>query len=402
MNKTLPLSGVKVLDLTRVFAGPWSTQMLGDLGAEVIKIEHPVKGDEFRTYGPPFLMQDGKPTRESGYYLSANRNKKSVALDIASSAGQAALRELAADADVVIENFKVGALRKYGLDYASVRAFNPGIIYCSITGFGQTGPWAHKGGLDSLIQAMSGLMSLTGEADGEPQKVGMVIDDFATGMYAVVSILAALRHREVNQGAGQCIDLSLLDCGLAMLAPRLETYLISGEDPGRNGNASFGSAPAQTFHGSDGVLMIQAGGDDQFRRLCRAIGWPEAIDDARFASRPQRVVHYDQLIPEIQRRVATRTVAEWVAVFEAAGVMHAPVNSVPQALRHEQVVHRGVVTTIPHPIAGELPIVRNPIRFSETPIEKYTPPPLIGEHTAEVLGRLQGAGRPAGDSGRDG
>ena len=388
MNQTPPLAGIKVLDLTRVFAGPWSTQMLGDLGAEIIKIEHPVRGDEFRTYGPPFLMQDGKPTRESGYYLSANRNKKSVALDIASPEGQAALRELAAQADVMVENFKVGALRKHGLDYDSVRALNPGIVYCSITGFGQTGPWAHKGGLDSLIQALSGLMSLTGEADREPQKVGMIIDDFATGMYAAVAILAALRHREVNGGAGQRIDLSLLDCGLAMLAPRLQTYLISGEDPGRNGNASFGSAPAQTFACSDGVLMIQAGGDDQFRRLCQAIGWAGASDDPRFASRSQRVVHYDQLIPEIQRRMLTRGVAEWVAILEAAGVMHAPVNSVPEALRHEQVVARGAVTTIAHPIAGELPIVRNPIRFSGTPIERYTPPPLIGEHTAEVLARL--------------
>ena len=383
------LNGIRVLDLSRIFAAPWATQMLGDLGAEVIKIEHPTKGDDFRTYGPPFLPDaDGGDSRESGYYLSANRNKKSAAVDLAAAEGQEVIRKLAASADVLVENFKVGGLAKYGLDYESIKAINPGIVYCSITGFGQDGPYAGRGGLDSLIQALSGLMSLTGEANQEPQKVGMIIDDFATGMYACVAILAALRHREVNGGNGQHIDLSLLDCGIAMLGPRLQTYLISGEEPGRNGNASFGSAPAQTFPCSDGTIMIQAGGDDQFKRLCKAIDRPGLIDDPRYASRSKRVENMDTLIPAIVEKLQADSLGNWIARLEAAGVMCSPVNNVGEALENEQVKHRRMIETIRHPLADELNIVRNPIRFSETPIQQYRPPPMIGEHTQEVLDAL--------------
>lgn len=385
----LPLSGVKVLDLSRIFAAPWSTQMLGDLGAEVIKIEHPTKGDDFRTYGPPFLQdEEGNNTRESGYYLSANRNKKSVAVDLASEEGQKIIRAIAKDADVVVENFKVGGLAKYGLDYEPIKAINPGVVYCSVTGFGQDGPYAKRGGLDSLIQATSGLMSLTGEADQEPQKVGMIIDDFATGMYAAVSILAALRHREVNGGTGQHIDLSLLDCGIAMLGPRVQTYLISGEEPGRSGNASFGSAPAQTFPCADGIVMVQAGSDIQFKLLCKTIGLEHFIDDPRYGSRPKRVENMDTLIPAIVDVFKTDSLANWVEKLDAAGVMCSPVNDIGAALNNVQVKHRDLIKTIDHPIVGDLSIIRNPIRFSETPIENYTAPPMIGEHTDEVLAEV--------------
>ena len=385
----LPLSGIKVLDLSRIFAAPWSTQMLGDLGAEVIKVEHPVKGDDFRTYGPPFLQDDqGNDTRESAYYLSANRNKKSVAVDFSTEEGRAIIRRLARSADVVVENFRVGSLAGYGLDYESLKAINPGIIYCSVTGFGQDGPYARRGGLDSLIQALSGLMSLTGEADQEPQKVGMIIDDFAAGMYAAVAILAALRHRELNGGPGQHIDLSLLDCGLAMLGPRIQTYLVSGEEPGRNGNASFGSAPAQTFPCSDGIIMIQAGNDVHFIRLCNAIGLAEFPRDPRYASRAKRVENMATLIPAIVEKLQADTLDNWITRLEAAGVMCSPVNNIKEALDNEQVVHRQMVETIRHPIVGDLAIVRNPIRFSETPVKDYTTPPLLGEHTEEVLADL--------------
>jgi len=392
----LPLNGIRVIDLGRIFAAPWCTQLLGDLGAEIIKIEHPEKGDDFRTYGPPFLVdKSGKPTRESAYYLSANRNKKSVALDLATDWGQRVIRELVTSADVLIENFKVEALKKYGLDYASLAKLRPQIIYCSVSGFGQTGPFAHRGGLDSVIQALSGLMSLTGEPDGEPQKVGMIVDDFAAGMYAAVGILAALRHREVNGGQGQYIDISLLDCGLAMLGPRLMTYLISGEIPQRNGNASFGSAPAQTFRCSDGTIMVQAGSNDQFRRLCHAIERPELVDDPRFGSRSDRVKHIPVLIPALQEIFMRRTVKQWQRALEAAGVLNAPINTVPEALAHEQVEFRQMVRTIPHPVTGTIATIANPIRLSETPLTEYRTPPMLGEHTGEVLASL-GLSKSAG------
>lgn len=385
----LPLSGIKVLDLSRIFAAPWATQMLGDLGADVIKIEHPVKGDDFRTYGPPFLVDDkGAETRESGYYLSANRNKRSVAVDLSTTEGQRTIKELAKYSDVVVENFKVGGLKKYGLDYESLKTVNPNLIYCSITGFGQDGPYANRGGLDSLIQAMSGLMSLTGEPDQEPQKVGMIIDDFATGMYATIAILAALRHREVQNGSGQHIDLSLLDCGIAMLGPRIQTYLISRDEPGRTGNASFGSAPAQTFPCSDGIIMIQAGSNSQFAKLCRALDLPQLLEDPRYDSRPKRVENMDTLIPVLVERLKQDTLSNWLGKLEKWEVMCSPVNNIGEALENEQVKHRGMLETIQHPIVGDLPIIRNPIRFSETPISQYTAPPLIGEHTEEVLTQL--------------
>ena len=387
----LPLSGIRVLDLSRIFAAPWATQMLGDLGAEVIKVEHPSKGDDFRTYGPPFLPdEDGGNSRESGYYLSANRNKKAVSADLATREGQEFVRRIAKTADVLVENFKVGGLVKYGLDYASVAAINPGIVYCSITGFGQDGPYAPRGGLDSLIQALSGLMSLTGEADGQPQKVGTIIDDFATGMYAAVSILAALRHREVNGGKGQRIDLSLLDCGIALLGPRIQAFLISGEEPQRTGNASFGSAPAQTFACADGIIMIQAGSDRQFALLCRAIGLESLVDDPRYATRAQRTQNLASLIPAISARLEEESLATWIDRLQAAGVMCSPVNKVSDALADAQVRHRALVETIEHPLEPELKIIRNPIRFSETPIRRYTAPPMIGEHTDEVRQMLDG------------
>jgi crotonobetainyl-CoA:carnitine CoA-transferase CaiB-like acyl-CoA transferase len=384
------LSGVRILELGRVFAAPFATQLLADMGAEVIKIEHP-RGDESRTYGPPFVKNaDGHDTDESAYYVAANRNKKSVTVDFNSEEGRQAIRELAMWADVLVENFKVGDLKRYGLDYDTLGSANPKLIYCSVTGFGQTGPYAHRGGLDSVVQALSGLMSLTGDPDGEPQKVGMIVDDFVTGLYGALGIVAALRHRDLTDGIGQYLDLSLFDAAIAFLGPRGVSYLLSGEEPVRTGNASFGSAPAQLFMCSDTYLMVQAGSDAHFRKLCVTLGIPELADDPRFLRRSDRARNLDELLVPLNKIFLTKSAYEWAEMLAETGIPQAPVNTVSQAFADPQAAHRQMVRRVPHKKAGEVSLIANPLRFSKTPIDTYRAPPEKGEHTNEILGGLLG------------
>ena len=337
----LPLRGIRVLDLGRLFAPAWATQLLGDLGADIIKIERPKIGDIFRHYGPPFLTdKDGKQTLESSYYISVNRNKRAITLDISSPEGQQITRDLAKTCHVLVENFKVGDLKRYGLDHDSIKAINPDIIYCSITGFGQTGPYRKRPGTDSLFQAMSGLMSVTGEPDGEPNKVGLVIEDLVSGMYAAVGILAALREKEVLGGKGQAIDIALLDSAMATMSHRAQDYLISGEVPQAMGSKTVGSVPAQIFQCSDGKINLQAGGDEDFKRLCAVIKRPELFEDERFSSRRKRVANAHVLIPMLEEIFAQRSMNEWFEEMLAAGMMVGPIFNVKQAFENEQVIHR--------------------------------------------------------------
>jgi formyl-CoA transferase len=388
------LDGIRVLDLTRVLAGPWATQNLADLGAEVIKIERPGEGDDTRKWGPPFVKdREGRDTRDAAYYLAANRGKKSVTLDIASPDGQALARRLAAACDVVVENFKVGDLARYGLDYATLRAGHEGLVYCSITGFGQDGPYRDRPGYDFMIQGLGGLMSVTGERDdlpgGGPQKVGVAVADLFTGMYAASAILAALFHRE-RSGQGQHIDLALLDAQVAMLANLSAAYLASGRVPGRMGNAHQAIVPYQVFRASDAFLIVAVGNDAQFARLCEVAGLASLATDARYATNPARVSHRDELVAIIAGRLATRPAAEWLAALEAAQVPCGPINDLAQVFEDPQVLHRGMVATLDHPAAGQVRVVANPVRFSATPARSGRAPPLLGEHTAEILGGLLG------------
>lgn len=391
-RRARPLEGVRVLDLSRVLAGPWCTQNLADLGAEVIKIERPGAGDETRAWGPPYLRDErGEDTGESAYYLCANRNKRSVAIDIGSPEGAALIRELVPTCDVLVENFKVGGLKKYGLDYASLAALNPRLVYCSVTGFGQTGPLAHRAGYDFLIQGMGGLMSITGEPDGVPgggpEKVGVAVTDLMAGMYATTGVLAALMERE-RSGLGQHLDIALLDCQLAMLANQASNYLNTGEAPRRLGNAHPNVVPYQTFASNDGHLIIACGNDGQFRALCAAIGLPELAADPRFATNSERSVNRAQLLPTLEAAFRTRSRDEWISAFEACGVPCGPINDVAQAFGSEQARAREAVRYIPHPLAGRAPSVASPLRLSATPVEYDQPPPLLGEHTLKVLGSL--------------
>jgi crotonobetainyl-CoA:carnitine CoA-transferase CaiB-like acyl-CoA transferase len=390
------LSHLRVLDLTRVLAGPWCTQLLADLGADVIKIERPGGGDDTRGWGPPYLKDaGGADTTESAYYLAANRGKRSVTVDIGHAEGQRLLRTLAARCDIVVENFKVGQLARYGLDYASLAAADPRLIYCSITGFGQTGPYRDRAGYDFIIQGMGGFMSITGERDdrpgGGPQKAGVAISDLMTGMYAAVAILAAVAHRE-RTGAGQHLDLGLLDVMVAMLANMNMNYLVTGTPPGRVGNAHPNIVPYQVFEAADGHLIIAVGNDAQFARFCDIAGRPDLATDARFARNADRVRHRATLVPLLEAVVRGRPVAFWTAELEAAGVPCGPIHSIAQALSDPQVVARGLRIDLPHQLAPAVPLVGNPIRMSGTPPAYAGAPPTLGQHTEEVLGELAGLG----------
>lgn len=388
------LSHLRVLDLSRVLAGPWSGQILADLGADVIKVERPGSGDDTRAWGPPFLKDaQGENTSEAAYYLSANRNKRSVTIDFTQPEGQRLVRELAARSDIVIENFKVGGLAAYGLDYQSLKAVNPKLIYCSITGFGQTGPYAKRAGYDFMIQGLGGLMSLTGRPDGEegagPVKVGVALTDILTGLYSTVAILAALAHRD-QAGVGQHIDMALLDVQVACLANQAMNYLTTGNPPRRLGNAHPNIVPYQDFPTADGDFILTVGNDGQFRKFAEVAGQPQWADDPRFATNKQRVANRAELIPLIRQATVFKTTAEWVQQLEAAGVPCGPINDLAQMFQDPQVVARGLAVTLPHALAGSVPQVASPIRLSETPVEYRHAPPLLGEHTEVVLADVLG------------
>ncbi|MBA6118148.1 CoA transferase [Pseudomonas putida] len=396
------LSHLRVLDLSRVLAGPWSGQILADLGADVIKVERPGSGDDTRSWGPPFLKDtQGENTSEAAYYLSANRNKRSVTIDFTQPQGQRLVRELAAKSDIVIENFKVGGLAAYGLDYPSLKALNPTLIYCSITGFGQTGPYAKRAGYDFMIQGLGGLMSLTGRPDGEegagPMKVGVALTDILTGLYSTVAILAALAHRD-QAGVGQHIDMALLDVQVACLANQAMNYLTTGNPPRRLGNAHPNIVPYQDFPTADGDFILTVGNDGQFRKFAEVAGQPQWADDPRFATNKQRVANRSELIPLIRQATVFKTTAEWVKQLEAAGVPCGPINDLAQMFQDPQVLARGLAVSIPHALGGQVPQVASPIRLSETPVEYRRAPPLLGEHTEAVLADVLGLG--AEDVGR--
>ena len=385
---------IRVLDLSRVLAGPWCSQNLADLGADVIKVERPGSGDDTRSWGPPYARDaDGNDSSEAAYYLAANRGKRSVTIDIASAEGQALVTELARHADVVLENFKVGHLKRYGLDYDALKLVKPDLVYCSITGFGQDGPYAHRAGYDFLIQGMGGLMSVTGERDdlpgGGPQKAGIAITDLMTGMYATIAVLAALSHRD-RTGEGQHIDMALLDVQVAMLANMGSNYLHSGQAPKRWGNAHPNIVPYQTFACADGHLIVAAGNDGQYRKFVEAGGRPELAHDARFATNPNRVKHRDVLVPLLAEMVLSRTREDWIKQLEAAGVPCGPINDIAEVFANPQVQARELVTALPHPSAGTVKLLRSPMRLSETPTRLDLAPPLLGQHTDEVLREVLG------------
>ncbi|WP_462401573.1 CaiB/BaiF CoA transferase family protein [Pseudomonas sp. Marseille-QA0332] len=393
------LSHLRVLDLSRVLAGPWSGQILADMGADVIKVERPGTGDDTRAWGPPFLRDaQGRSTSEAAYYLCANRNKRSVTIDFTRAEGQRLVRELAARSDIVLENFKVGGLTAYGLDYESLKAENPHLIYCSITGFGQTGPYASRAGYDFLIQGLGGLMSVTGRPDDEtgagPIKTGVALTDILTGLYATVAILAAVAHRE-RTGAGQHIDMALLDVQVACLANQAMNYLVTGTAPRRLGNAHPNIVPYQDFPTADGDIILAIGNDGQFRKFAEAAGRPEWAEDPRFAGNAQRVANRGVLVPLIRQVTVFRTTAEWVSLLEAVGVPCGPVNDLAQVFQDPQVVARQLALTLAHPLAGSVAQVASPIRLSRTPVEYRRAPPLLGEHTDEVLGQLLGLNQEA-------
>lgn len=390
------LSHIRVLDLSRVLAGPWAGQILGDLGAEVIKIERPRTGDDTRHWGPPYLKdQQGENTSEAAYYLSANRNKQSLTLDFTQPEGQRIIRDLVAECDVLLENFKVGGLAAYGLDYESLKAINPKLIYCSITGFGSDGPYANRAGYDFMIQGLGGLMSLTGRAEDEegagPVKVGVALTDILTGLYATVGVLAALNHRE-QSGQGQHVELALLDVQVACLANQAMNYLTTGVAPKRMGNAHPNIVPYQDFPTADGDIILTIGNDGQFRKFAEAAGHPEWASDDRFASNKARVAHRKELIPLIRQVTVFRTTAEWVALLEQAGVPCGPINDLAQVFADPQVQARGLRLDLPHPLAGSVPQVASPIRLSETPVEYRKAPPVLGEHSEAILQELLGLG----------
>ncbi|WP_372022312.1 CaiB/BaiF CoA-transferase family protein (plasmid) [Tistrella mobilis] len=387
------LSHIRVLDLSRVLAGPWASQILGDLGAEVLKIERPGAGDDTRGWGPPYAEAADGSAREAAYFLTTNRNKSSVAIDMGTEEGATLIRRLAAESDVVIENFKVGGLKKYGLDQESLRALNPRLIYCSITGFGQTGPYAPRAGYDFMIQAMGGLMSVTGEPDevpgGGPVKVGVALVDVMTGLYATIGVLAALAHRE-RTGAGQHIDLALLDVSVATLANQAMNYLVSGKAPGRMGNAHPNIVPYQAFATRDGHLVLAIGNDEQFRRFAAEAGHPDWGTDPRFATNAQRVANRAALVPLVAGAVATRTTDDWIAALESKAVPCGPINTLDRVFADPQVQARGLARQIAHPALGSVPTVANPLNLSATPVDYARAAPRLGADTDETLGRLLG------------
>ena len=385
-----PLEGIRVLDMSRVLAGPSCCQLLGDLGAEVIKVERPKVGDETRTWGPPFLRSpNGDDTSESAYYLSANRNKRSVTIDFSRPDGAALIRRLLANCDVLVENLKVGGMKKYGLAYDDLRGEFPGLVFCSITGYGQTGPYADRPGYDMMAQGIGGIMSITGEAEGPPVKVGVAINDVMSGMYATVAILSALRHRD-RTGIGQYIDVSLLDVQVGWLYNQGLNYLCSGEAPGRLGTAHPNSSPYQAFPASDGYLIVAANNDRQFERFCKVAGSPELLCDERYATNPDRVRNRDALVAAVSAITRTRTIDDWIENLSAAGVGCAPINTIDRVFNDPQVRHRQMRIEMTHPLAGDNPIdlIGNPIKFSETPVSYRSPPPVMGQHTGEILQEL--------------
>ncbi|MES2015680.1 MAG: CaiB/BaiF CoA-transferase family protein [Pseudomonadota bacterium] len=388
------LGHIRVLDLSRVLAGPWCSQNLADLGADVIKIERPGVGDDTRAWGPPYAKDaDGNDTSEAAYYLSANRGKRSVTVDIASPEGQALIRELALQSDVVLENYKVGQLKRYGLDYDSLKALKPDLVYCSVTGFGQDGPYAHRAGYDFLIQGMGGLMSVTGERDdlpgGGPQKAGVALTDLMTGMYATVAVLAALTYRD-RTGVGQHIDMALLDTQVAMLANMGSNYLNSGKAPKRWGNAHANIVPYQTFACLDGHLIVATGNDGQYQKFVEAGQRPDLGSDPRFATNPLRVQNRDVLVPLLAEMVKTRSRQTWIDQLEAVGVPCGPINDIGEVFDNPQVKARGVAFEMDHPAAGKVKLVRSPMKLSATPAEAALPPPMLGQHTDTVLRELLG------------
>jgi formyl-CoA transferase len=388
------LGHIRVLDLSRVLAGPWCSQNLADLGADVIKIERPGLGDDTRAWGPPYAPDaGGRATSEAAYYLSANRGKRSVTVDIASPEGQALLRELVLHCDVVLENFKVGHLKRYGLDYASLKAIKPDLVYCSITGFGQDGPYAHRAGYDFLIQGMGGLMSITGERDGVPgggpQKAGVAITDLMTGMYATVAVLAALTHRD-RTGEGQHIDMSLLDTQVAMLANVGSNYLNSGKRPQRWGNAHANIVPYQTFACQDGHIIVATGNDGQYQKFVEAGGRPELGRDERFLTNPLRVKNREALVPLLADMMQEKPRDAWIALLESVGVPCGPINNLDEVFDNPQVKARGMEVKLAHPLAGEVRLVRSPMKMSATPATSGQAPPLLGQHTDEVLAEVLG------------
>jgi crotonobetainyl-CoA:carnitine CoA-transferase CaiB-like acyl-CoA transferase len=391
----LPLAGIRVLDLTRILAGPWATQSLADLGAEVIKLEKPDGGDDTRQMGPPFL-RDAATGQEvdAAYFFSCNRNKESVAIDIATPEGQRLVRALVARCDVVVENFKVGALARYGLDYASLSAQHPDLVYCSVTGFGQTGPYAERAGYDYLIQGMGGLMSVTGEPDGAPgggpQRAGVALADILSGMYAALAIVSALRHRDQG-GGGQHIDIAMLDVQTAVLANQAMNYLTTGQTPQRMGNGHPNIVPYQSFRASDGYLILAVGNDAQFRKMAQAMERPDIGEDPRFLTIALRVANRAVLVPMLEALIAQRTIAQWVALMEPAGVPCGPVNTIDRVFADPQVQSRGMQLDLPHARVGRVPSVASPMRLSATPVRYRKGPPVLGEHTYEVLKRVLGA-----------
>jgi crotonobetainyl-CoA:carnitine CoA-transferase CaiB-like acyl-CoA transferase len=392
---TGPLHGLRVFDLTRVLAGPTCTQILGDLGAEVIKIERPGSGDDTRKFGPPFLKDGaGRETAESAYFLSSNRNKRSVTLDLTQPEGQGLARRLVARCDVLVENFKHGGLAKYGLSYEQLKADFPGLVYCSITGFGQTGPYAAKPGYDVLIQGMGGFMSITGAPDGAPQKAGIPIADLMAGMYAAVAVNAALRHREAT-GEGQYIDIGMLDTQVAMLSMQGLNYLSTGKTPKRLGNAHPNIVPYQTFATADGDIILAVGNDAQFQRFCAFAGVAELAGDERFSTNAARVRNRDELTERLAPVLAGQPSRYWIEGLETRNVSCGPINTIDQVFADPQVVARGMKLEMPHPAAGEapVPLIASPIRMSATPPSYAYPPPLLGQHTDEVLQELLGLGQ---------
>lgn len=386
------LGHLRVLDLSRVLAGPWCSQNLADLGAEVIKVERPETGDDTRHWGPPYLQDtQGNDTSEAAYYLAANRGKLAITIDITTSQGQELIRELVKICDVVLENFKVGQLAKYGLDYASLVNIKPDLVYCSITGFGQTGPYAHRAGYDFIVQGMGGFMSITGEHDeqagGGPQKAGVAITDLMTGMYATIAILAALRHRD-RTGEGQYIDMGLLDVQVAMLANMGSNYLTSGTPPKRWGNAHPNIVPYQTFATSDGHIIVATGNDQQFNKFVQIGACPELAFDTRFATNPKRVENRQLLIPILTEMVKKKSKAEWIAALENAAVPCGPINNLDEVFADPQVLARQMQLTLDHPTAGKVPLVANPMKLSKTPVQYHRAPPLLSQHTEQCLREL--------------
>lgn len=384
------LAGIRVLELGRIVSAPWCAQTLGDLGADVIKVERPGRGDDLRTYGPSFAVDlQGNPTPESGHYLCSNRNKRSVTVDIAKPGGQDIVRKLAATSDVLIENYKVGDLARYGLDYESLSRINPNLIYCSITGFGQSGPYAKQPGYDAAFQGMSGMMSVTGEPDGQPQRVGVFIVDEMTALYAAIAILSALRHRDTG-GGGQYIDMALLDVAVAAMAPRTIEWTLEGRLPERLGTKSPGSAPAQVFACADGYLNIQAGAEPDYRKLCDALDLPHLKEDERFATRKDRVRNQDTLVALLQTQISKRLVRELRDDLVARGVVASPIYQANEVITDPQIVHRNLHFEVPHPTVGKIPLTASPIRLSKTPVNEYCAPPTLGQHTDEVLSKIVG------------